>query len=265
MSLPWYKMMYNPVPSLLSENFLPSRTCRRQLVVAESVSDHQHGRILVARVVLPGNPLNRDTMMRVVLVALMAAAADAFLGVKPSRMPTNLAATIDTSFMWNRGLNFGKGDFKFYSGFDSWMKVFPEEDRNAYPEVFSLPKGLYEVELGKPMGIVFEEIDIGRGLYVKELAEGGKAAAEGTVKVGDVLVGITAVKVVGAKYERRMIPCRGFDFDTMVGAVQSNDTRYGCNSVLLMLQRPEEGDDKVVDEFLTFFEPPFDNPWKQQQ
>jgi hypothetical protein len=167
--------------------------------------------------------------------------------------------------MWNRGLSFGKGDFKFYRGFDAWMDVFPEEDKLRYPEIFNFPKGLYEVQLSKPLGIVFEEIDMGKGLYVKDLVENGNAALSNNIAVGDVLVGITAVKVVGAKYERRLIPARNFDFDTLVGAITSNDPRYGCDDVLLVFERPNEADPQVVDKFMEFFEPPFDNPWKQRQ
>lgn len=180
---------------------------------------------------------------------------------------TCLAATssIDTSFMWNRGLNFGKGQFKFYDGFDKWMSVFPQEDREAFPEVFNLPKGTYEVKLSKPLGVVFEEIDSGRGLYVKELVESGNAADSGAIQPGDVLVGITAIKIVGAKFERRLIPSRKFDFDTMVGAIESNSDRYGCSDVILVLERPGEAESTEVDTFMEFFEPPFDNPWKQRQ
>jgi hypothetical protein len=78
-------------------------------------------------------------------------------------------------------------------------------------------------------------------------------------------VGMTATKIVGAKYERRMIPACKFDFDTMAGAVASNDFRWGCDNVILMLERPSEADSAEVDTFMRFFEPPFDNPWKQQQ
>ena len=179
---------------------------------------------------------------------------------------TRLSATaVDTSFMWNRGLSFGKGQFKFYEGFDKWMSVFPDEDRAEFPDVFNYPQGVYEVVLRKPLGIVFEEIELGKSLYVKDLVEGGNAAVQGDVKQGDVLVGITAVKVVGAKYERRMIPARNFDFDTMVGAIESNDGRYGCSDVILAFERPDVADSAETDKFMEFFEPPFDNPWKQAQ
>lgn len=154
---------------------------------------------------------------------------------------------------------------QFYNGFNRYLSPFPNEDKQAYPEIFNLPKGVYEVRLQKPLGIVFEEIQAGKGLYVQDLVEGGNAAQEGTVRVGDVLVGITATKIVGAKYERRLIPARKFDFDTMVGAVTSNDRKWGCEDVILMFERPEEADSKIVDDFMMFFEPPFDNPWKQRQ
>jgi PDZ domain len=189
----------------------------------------------------------------------------------PTTTSTCCAATktssgsVDTSFMWNRGLNFGKGQFKFYDGFEKWMSVFPEEDRLAYPEVFAYPPGVYEVKLNKPLGIVFEEIEQRSGVYVKSLVDGGNAAKNGIIQSGDVLIGITAVKVVGAKYERRLIPARKFDFDTMVGAISSNDARYGCDDVILAFERPGVAVSEDVDTFMAFFEPPFDNPWKQQQ
>lgn len=117
----------------------------------------------------------------------------------------------------------------------------------------------------KPLGIIFEEIEAGKGVFVQELVEGGLAERQGRVQPGDVLVGVTAVKIVGAKWERRLIPARTFDFDTVVGAIGSNEAKWGCNDVILMFERPGEADSAAVDTFLEFFEPPFDNPWKQQQ
>lgn len=186
--------------------------------------------------------------------------------VTPTTTRCYATTGVQTSFMWNAGLNFGKGQFKFYKSFNEWMSVFPEEDRAAYPETFQLPKGVYEVSLKKPLGIVFEEFDNKPGVYVKELVEGGNAEKKaGSIQVDDVLIGITAVKVVGAKYERRLIPARKFDFDTMVGAIGSNEERFSCYDVVLMFERPSEADSTVVDNFISFFEPPFDNPWKQRQ
>ena len=169
-------------------------------------------------------------------------------------------AEFNTAGMWNSGNSFGKGDFVYYKSLRSWMSPFPDEDKAAFPEIFSLPKGCYEVSLTKPLGIVFEEIEAGKGLYVQDLVEGGNAELSGMVKAGDLLVAMTAVKIVGAKYERRLIPARGFDFDTMVGAVESNIPKWGCEDVVLLLERPEEADRAEVDTFLEFFEPPFANP-----
>jgi hypothetical protein len=42
--------------------------------------------------------------------------------------------------MWGSGLNFGKGDFGFYKSFDSFMRPFAPEDREAFPEIFNIPK-----------------------------------------------------------------------------------------------------------------------------
>ena len=158
--------------------------------------------------------------------------------------------------MWGAGLNFGKGDFAFYKGFDNFMKPFADEDREAFPEIFNFPKGVFEISMTKPLGIIFEEIEAGKGVFVQELVEGGLAEVQGKVKPGDVLVGITAIKVVGAKWERRLIPARSFDFDTVVGAIGSNEAKWGCNDVILMFERPEEADPSEVDKFLEFFEPP---------
>jgi len=183
-----------------------------------------------------------------------------------SSSTTALGATLSVPGMWQGGNSFGKGQFRFYKNFDSWMKPFTDEDRAAFPEVFNMPPGVYEVGLTKPLGIVFEEMDDGKGLYVLDLVEGGIAERMGkTIQKGDLLVGITAVKIVGAKWERRLIPARNFDFDTMVGAIGSNDPKWGCDNVICMFERPGIADPEKTDEFLEFFEPPFANPWKQQQ
>ena len=161
--------------------------------------------------------------------------------------------------MWGAAGNFGKGDFTFYRSFESFLKPFAPEDREAYPEIFNMPKGVYEVSMTKPLGIVFEEIEAGKGVFVQDLVEGGLAERMGKIQVGDVLVGVTAVKVVGAAWERRLIPARKFDFDTAVGAIGSNEPKFGCGDVVLMFERPGEANSEEVDKFMEFYEPPFDN------
>jgi hypothetical protein len=196
----------------------------------------------------------------VAAVVLLASTADAFSVVgssHSSRYDTSLDA-LTVPGMWNSGLNFGKGEFRFYDSFDRFMKPFSEEDRQAFPEIFNIPKGVYEVSMTKPLGVVFEEIEIGKGVYVQDLVEDGLADTQGKIQVGDVLIGVTAIKVVGAKFERRLIPARKFDFDTTVGAIGSNEPKWQCNDVILMFERPGEIDRAQVDKFLDFFEPPFD-------
>jgi len=182
-----------------------------------------------------------------------------------SSFDTACHAELTVPGMWNGGNNYGKGDFRFYKSFYSFSNIFTKEDRDEFPEIFQFPKGMYEVSMAKPLGIVFEEIEIGNGVYVQDLVEGGFADTQGKIQPGDVLVGVTAIKVVGAKWERRMLPARKFDFDTAVGAIGSNERKWNCDDVVLMFERPSEADSDAVDAFLEFFEPPFDNPWKQQQ
>mmetsp|Transcript_2726 Transcript_2726/g.5086 ORF Transcript_2726/g.5086 Transcript_2726/m.5086 type:complete len:253 (-) Transcript_2726:181-939(-) len=167
------------------------------------------------------------------------------------------------SGMWNNGLSYGKGPFRFYKNFDSWMSPFPQQDRDMYPEIFTFPKGVYEISMVKPLGIIFEEIQVGKGVYVVDLVEGGNAERMGTIQRGDVLVGITAVKVIGAKWERRLIPAKDLSFDTVVGAIGSNDEKWSCEDVVLWFMRPEEVEDvSKVDDFLMFFNPPGDSAWR---
>jgi|AntRauTorckE5430_2_1112549.scaffolds.fasta_scaffold03771_5 hypothetical protein len=165
--------------------------------------------------------------------------------------------------MWNNGNSYGKGQFRFYKSFDSWMSPFPEEDREAFPELFKIPKGVYEFSMLKPLGIIFEEIQIGKGVVVQDLVEGGNAESMGVLQPGDILLAVTAIKVVGAKWERRLIPAKDLSFDTVVGAIGSNEQKWGCEDVVLQFLRPDEVEDMTkVDEYLSFFNPPGDSAWR---
>mmetsp|Transcript_28900 Transcript_28900/g.61028 ORF Transcript_28900/g.61028 Transcript_28900/m.61028 type:complete len:211 (+) Transcript_28900:135-767(+) len=199
-----------------------------------------------------------------ILLAQAALSVDAFAPVisTSSQARESTPALYAQNGIWNTGNSFGKGEFRFYEGLDSYMKPFPDEDREMYPEMFKLPKGVYEVPLAKPCGILFEEIEPNCGVYVQDLVEGGNAARQGVLQNGDVLVAMTAVQISGAKWERRMIPARKFGFDLVVNAIGSNDEKWGCNNVILMVERPGEADSEEVGKFLEFFEPPSDTPWK---
>jgi hypothetical protein len=186
-----------------------------------------------------------------------------FSPAKPQSSASSTLSAINVRGMWNNGNNYGKGQFKFYKSFEDWMSPFPEEDRELYPEIFTLPKGVYEVSMQKPLGIVFEEMEIGKGVYVMDLVEGGNADREGKIQKGDVLIGVTAVKVIGAKWERRLLPAKDLSFDTVVNAIGSNESKWGCEDVVLQFMRPHEiiNEDRL-EEHLSFFNPPGDSAWR---
>mmetsp|Transcript_1828 Transcript_1828/g.2735 ORF Transcript_1828/g.2735 Transcript_1828/m.2735 type:complete len:209 (-) Transcript_1828:229-855(-) len=176
---------------------------------------------------------------------------------------TSTSLNISVPGMWTNGNAYGKGQFKFYKSFDSWMSPFTDDDRKEFPELFQLPKGCYEISLPKPLGIIFEEIEIGKGVYVVDFVEGGNADRQGTVMEGDVLIGVTAIKVVGAKWERRLIPAKDLSFDVVVGAISSNEAKWGCDDVVMQFMRPIDVDDpQEVEKYLDFFNPPGDSAWR---
>lgn len=157
---------------------------------------------------------------------------------------------------------FGKGPFRFYESFDTFMVAFPDEDREQYPEMFVLPKGCYEVALEKPLGIAFEEVKPGRGVLVDYLVEGSNAEKSGAIQPGDVLLAVTAVKVFGARYERKLIPAIDLDFDTIMGAIGSNQFKWKCKDVVMLMYRPSEADESEMRTFLEFFQIPPNNVWR---
>lgn len=191
--------------------------------------------------------------------------ANAFVSLPQGRefsSSTAASGPLHAAGIWNSGNSFGKGDFKFYNGLDEWMAPFPDEDLEAFPELFVHPKGVYELKLPKPCGILFEEIEVGKGVYVAGVVEGGNADRQGMIKEGDVLVGVTAIRVSGAKFERRLLPARNWGFDLVVNAIGSNEMKWGCENVILLVERPGECDSAATDKFMEYYEPPKDCPWK---
>ena len=154
------------------------------------------------------------------LVVALAALTNAF------QAPQTRARTT-RRHMLNNGGNFGQ---VFYMGYE----YAPPNGLGA-----KLPDGVCEVALQKPCGIVFEELDpnFARGVKVLELVEGGNAAASGAVQAEDLLVGVSAVRFVGAKFERNMYDATKMDFDTVVDAIGSNEEKWNCNEVFLQFKR----------------------------
>mmetsp|Transcript_36735 Transcript_36735/g.112404 ORF Transcript_36735/g.112404 Transcript_36735/m.112404 type:complete len:253 (-) Transcript_36735:59-817(-) len=100
--------------------------------------------------------------------------------------------------------------------------------------------GVTEVALKKPCGIVFEELDpnFPRGVKVLELVEGGNAEASGKIAPEDLLVAVTAVRFVGAKFERNLYDATKMGFDNVVEAIGSNEEKWQCQDVILQFRRP---------------------------
>ena len=113
----------------------------------------------------------------------------------------------------------------------------------------------YTVRLPKPLGIRFEEVEIGKpaGVAVAELIEGGNADIDGRILVGDKLTRVSAVQLggqsalltlgTGTQYtsmSREMIPVSTLDFDTIMAAIGSNEGRWGYTDVQLELVHTDE-------------------------
>jgi len=162
----------------------------------------------------------------------------------------------------------------FYEGFDAWAAEYPEIDRQTYPSLFKLPDDCYEVILDKPLGIAFESMDDG-GVVVDYLVEGSNAEACGAIKPGDMLLAVTAALPIDTKFERKLIPSRYLDFDTIMAAIKSNAPRYHKkrkDDVILQFMRPGapyeddgdpfEGGNRGVTSYLKSLEFPPDSPWR---
>ena len=77
-----------------------------------------------------------------------------------------------------------------------------------------------------------------------------------------MLIAVTAVKVFGARFERKLIPAMDLDFDMIMGAIGSNEPKWQCSNVVLQFMRADDADTKEVKEFLKFFEIPFDHVFR---
>lgn len=106
----------------------------------------------------------------------------------------------------------------------------------------------------KPLGMVLAEASNG-AVFIESIEEGGNAAQQGDVKVGDIVrktsarmlkegkSGDYAKKGHGARpyddWEAVMFPCDGEDFQTVLAAVRSNNERWGIKEVTLEVSRPQ--------------------------
>jgi len=104
----------------------------------------------------------------------------------------------------------------------------------------------YSVTLGlPPLGIIFEDIGTGfppKGVKVVGLASGGKGEICGKIQVGDQLKSCSAIKFISgsSKFVLEDIDCTKLDFDTVVSALTSNQSKFGCDRVDMTFIRPTE-------------------------
>ena len=177
--------------------------------------------------------------MRLALTAAALYTSNAF--VRPSA--TRHCALRATGDRWycGEGVKYPRGA--------SNMPPAPPPETGGYshePQLFDFWADTnydYEVALARPLGIVFEEIGTAaQPMGVKVIDVGGNAAASGKVSVGDVLVGVTAVRYPGSAYlgaakpERDIFPAHEMNFDTVVEAIGSNEPPE-CDDVILRLRR----------------------------
>ena len=124
--------------------------------------------------------------------------------------------------------------------------------RNVAPQCAAA--GTYSVRLAKPLGIIFEEVTIGKaeGVVVAGLVEAGNAETDGRILVGDRLMRVSAVFFAGesalvtlgggsqyTSFKRELIPCTQLDFETIMSAIQSNEGRHGYTDVVLELMHTD--------------------------
>ena len=118
-----------------------------------------------------------------------------------------------------------------------------------------LPENVFEVSIERPLGIGFEEdgpiigksgvsvntvvdgSNAAKGTTVLKNVNGSNQAAPGKVEIGDKLIGVTAIRYVGSKWEREMFNTRKWAFDTVVEAIGSNDAKFISNYVILQFER----------------------------
>ena len=164
--------------------------------------------------------------MRQALTALALCCTNAFV-LPTTRKGSALQATGDRWYC-GEGVKYPRGA--------AGMPPAPPPETGGYshePQLFEFWADTdydYEVALARPLGIVFEEIGTAsQPMGVKVIDIGGNAAASGKVSVGDVLVGVTAVRYIGGEYlgkarpERDIFPASQMDFDTVVDAISSNE------------------------------------------
>ena len=192
-------------------------------------------------------------LLALLAIALSAQLANAFSPLSGSSLSIGCTSPSHTARLGrtpSRALELNMVEFgkTFYKGFEDWCGGFAADQKDKFPAYFTLPEGVYEVELQKPLGIVFEEVEAGgsKGVFVSEVVPEGNAARSSIgIGVGDLLLACTGVKVRGAKFDRPLIQADRLDYDTVIMAIQSNEAKRGMDGPIMQFLKagspyPEE-------------------------
>ena len=114
-------------------------------------------------------------------------------------------------------------------------------------------------------------------MVVDYLVEGSNAEKSGVIKPGDKLLATTACMGRDGKFERKLIPSLYESFDTIMGAIGSNEARFNKqrkNDVILQFARPEapyendgdpyDGGSRGINDYLESLKFLVDSPWLQR-
>ena len=136
----------------------------------------------------------------------------------------------------------------------SWSSPGRALARHQRSATVSMDGSTYAVRLQKPLGIIFEEVNIGEaeGVVVAGLVEDGNADRDGRISIGDRLMRVSAVQFGGQEslvklgggaqftsVSRNLIPCLKLPFDTIMAAIASNEGRWGYTDVALELRQTD--------------------------
>lgn len=214
------------------------------------------------------SPMRLPSRLALVCLVLQWSFAEALL-LTPTRAHVRQRCAAPT-------MEFGSGFGSYYSGWADFIAEYPAEDREAYPALFRLPDRCYEVVLDKPLGISFIE-NGDAGVQVEYLVEGGNAEACGEIEPGDVLLATTACMGRDGKFERKVIPSRYLDFDTIMGAIASNEPKFNKqrrNDVILQFAKPDApyendgdpyaGGSRGIKAYMESLKFPSNSPWLQR-
>eukprot|EP00287_Rhodomonas_sp_CCMP768_P005088 CAMPEP_0196740204 /NCGR_PEP_ID=MMETSP1091-20130531/29930_1 /TAXON_ID=302021 /ORGANISM="Rhodomonas sp., Strain CCMP768" /LENGTH=141 /DNA_ID=CAMNT_0042085215 /DNA_START=173 /DNA_END=598 /DNA_ORIENTATION=+ len=127
---------------------------------------------------------------------------------------------------------------------------------------YEVPEHCRKIRIEKPLGIILEEVDQGKGAYVVKVNEGSNAQNAG-VQVGELLVACSAATLKAGKegryaetgyggrpfdnWEIVMFPCIDTPFKSIMQALASNNDRWGINAISVVLAPEKKKGEATVE------------------